>query len=101
VVVKNEEVLRISKEERHVLITVKHTKSNWICHILHRNCLLRHVIEGKIDGKKRRGGRRLQLLGDLQDERRHCNVQEETLDRTVRSSGFVSDCGHASRQTTP
>jgi len=32
-------------------------KANWIGHILHRNCLLIHVIEGKIegrsDGKKR------------------------------------------------
>jgi hypothetical protein len=23
---------------------------NWIGHILHSNCLLKHVIEGKIDG---------------------------------------------------
>jgi len=27
-------------------------------------------------------------------------VQEEALDRTVWSGGFVRDCGHASRQTT-
>jgi hypothetical protein len=25
-------------------------KANWIVHILRRNCLLKHVIEGKIEG---------------------------------------------------
>jgi hypothetical protein len=25
-------------------------KADWICHILSRNCLLKHVIEGKIEG---------------------------------------------------
>jgi hypothetical protein len=98
--VKNEGVLHIANEERCVLSTVKHRKADWICHNLRRKCLLKHVIEGKIDGSKRRGGRRQQLLNDLQDERRYCIVQEETLDRTVSSSGFVRDCGHASRQTT-
>jgi len=39
-------------------------------------------------------------MDDLQDESRYSNVHEETLDRTVWSGGFVTDCGHASRQTT-
>jgi hypothetical protein len=26
-------------------------KANWIVHILHRNCLLKHVIEVKIKGE--------------------------------------------------
>jgi hypothetical protein len=26
--------------------------ANWIGHILCRNCLLKHVIEGKIEGRK-------------------------------------------------
>jgi hypothetical protein len=25
-------------------------KAEWIGHILHRNCLLKHVIEGKVEG---------------------------------------------------
>jgi hypothetical protein len=41
----------------------------WIGHILRRNCLLKHVIEGKIDGRinvtGRGGRRRKQLLDDL------------------------------------
>jgi hypothetical protein len=27
-----------------------HQNVNWICQILHRNCLLKHVTEGKIEG---------------------------------------------------
>jgi len=26
-------------------------KANWIGHNLHRNCLLKHVIEGMIEGR--------------------------------------------------
>ena len=36
-----------------------------IGHILRRNCLLKHVIEGKIEGAGRRGRRRKQLLDTL------------------------------------
>jgi hypothetical protein len=46
--IKNE-VLRKVKEERNVLHTIKREKANWIGDILHRKCLLKHVIEGKIE----------------------------------------------------
>jgi hypothetical protein len=45
--VRNEEVLRRVKEERNVTRTVKGRKVNLIGHILHRNWLLKHFIEGK------------------------------------------------------
>jgi hypothetical protein len=41
---RNEELLHGVKEERNV-IHKKRKKANWIGHILHRNCLLQHVIE--------------------------------------------------------
>jgi len=44
----------------------KRRKAKWIVHILRRNCLLKHVIEGKIEGRVevtgRRERRRKQLL---------------------------------------
>jgi hypothetical protein len=49
--VKNEQVLQTVKEERNILHTIKRGEANWLCHILHRNCLLKHVIEGKIERK--------------------------------------------------
>ena len=39
----------IVMEERNILHTIQR-KSNWIGHILSRNCLLRHIIEGKTEG---------------------------------------------------
>jgi hypothetical protein len=62
--VTNEEVLQSVKEERNIQCTIKHKRANWIGHILRRNCLLKHVIEGKMEGKRRRGRRRKQLMYD-------------------------------------
>jgi len=48
---------------------IKRRKSNWIGHILHRNCFLQHVIEGRVEGRvevtERRERRRKQLLDDF------------------------------------
>jgi hypothetical protein len=70
--VRNEEVLHKVKEERNILLTIKRRKTNWIGHILRRNCLLKHVIEGKLEGRiemtGRRGRRRKQLLYDLKEK---------------------------------
>jgi hypothetical protein len=52
--VENKEGLRRGKEERNILHAVKRREANWICHILRRNCLLKHVIEGKIEVTGRR-----------------------------------------------
>jgi hypothetical protein len=57
------------KEERNIVHTIKRRKANWIGHILRINCLLKHVIEGKLDERiemtGRRGRRCKQLLDDL------------------------------------
>jgi hypothetical protein len=49
--VRNEEVLQGVKVERNILHTINRIKINWIGHIWRRDCLLKHVIEGKIDGR--------------------------------------------------
>jgi hypothetical protein len=41
----------------HLSYTIKRRKANWIDHKLRRNCLLKHVIEGKIEVKGRQGRR--------------------------------------------
>jgi hypothetical protein len=48
--VKNEEVSK-AKEERDILHAIKGRKFNSIGHILHRNCLLKHIIAGKTEEK--------------------------------------------------
>jgi hypothetical protein len=85
--VRNEEVLHRVKEERNIVNTIKRRKANWIGHILRGNCLLKHVIEGKLEGRiemmGRRGRRRKQLLYDLKEKRRYWKLKEEALDRTM------------------
>jgi hypothetical protein len=44
---KHEKVLRRVKEERNILYTIKRNVG-WTCHILRRNCLVEHVIAGKM-----------------------------------------------------
>jgi hypothetical protein len=55
--VRNEEVFHRDKEERNILRTVRRRKADWIDHILHGNCLQKHVIEGKIEGRTEMTGR--------------------------------------------
>jgi hypothetical protein len=85
--VRNEKVLYRIKEERNILHTIKRRKANWIGHILRRNCLLKHLIEGMLEGRiemtGRRGRRRRQLLDDLKEKRRYWKLKEEALNRTV------------------
>jgi hypothetical protein len=49
--VRNEEVLYRMKEERNILCTIKRRKASWFHHVLCRNCLLKHVIERKVEGR--------------------------------------------------
>jgi hypothetical protein len=78
------EVLQRVKEEINMLHTINRRKDKWICHILLRNCLLRHFIEGKIEGTGGGGRRGKQLLSDLEEKSRYLNLQEEALHRILR-----------------
>ena len=100
--VRNEEVLLTVKEQRNILHEIIKRKTNWVGHIMRRNCLLQQVIEGKIKGEKevtgRRGWRRRKLLDDLKE--RILDLKEEDLDRTMRRAGFGRGFGSVVIQTT-
>ena len=55
--VGKEEVLHRFKEKRNITYTVNRRKAKWIGHSLRRNCLLKQVIEAKIDGRVEVTGR--------------------------------------------
>ena len=84
-------------EQRNILHEIIKRKTNWICHMLRRNCLLKQVIEGKIKGQiavtRRQGRRRKKLLDDLKDRRGYCELKEEALDRTMWRDRFASGIG--------
>jgi hypothetical protein len=76
---RNEEVLQRVKEERKILQRIKRIKANWIGHILRNNCLIQHVIKGKIGERTevvgRRGRKRKQLLDSLKEKRGYWKFQ--------------------------
>jgi hypothetical protein len=82
---------------------MKRRKANRICHILRRNCLLKHIIEGKAEGRievmGRRGRRRKQLLADLEEKGMYWKLKDEALDRTFRRNGFGRGYGPVVRPT--
>jgi len=61
---RQEEALKRVNEDRNIVRTTKKRNANFFGHILRENCLLKHVIEGKIEGRievaVRRGRRRKQ-----------------------------------------
>jgi Na+-transporting NADH:ubiquinone oxidoreductase subunit NqrA len=83
--VRNAEVLHRVKKGRSIIYTIKRGKVNWIGHILGRNCLLKHVIEGKTE---RRGRRYKQLLDDLQETRQYGKLKEDATDCTLWTACF-------------
>ena len=89
---EKEELLHRVKEERNIQHNTNRRKANWIGHILHRNCLLKHIIEAKIEGRiemmERRGRRRKQLLDDLKETRGYRKLKEEALDYTLWRTRF-------------
>jgi len=80
----------LALEGGNILHTVKIWKTNWNDHVLHRNCLLKLVIEGKmgrIEVTGRQGRRHMQRLDDLNEKRGHWKWVEEALARTLRRTG--------------
>jgi hypothetical protein len=101
--VRNKDVLLRVKEQRNILHEIRKRKTNWIGHILCRNCLLQRVTEGKIQGgievKGRQGRRRRKLLDDLKERRGYYHLKEEALDRTIWTARFGRGFGPVVRQT--
>jgi hypothetical protein len=89
---RSQEVLQTVRE-RNILRAIKRRKAHWIGHIWRRNCLLKHVTEGKVEGRIEvtgtRGRRRKQLLDDVKERRGYWELKRESLNHTR----FVRGCG--------
>jgi len=93
------------EDERNIVQTIKRRNANWTGHTLCRNCLAKHIIEGKIEGRieetGRWGRRRKQLLGGLKEKRiGYCELKEEALYRILSRIRFVRAYGPVVRRTT-
>ena len=65
--VSNERVLNIMNKDRELLTTVKRRKAAYFGHILRgdKYSLLQLIVEGKIEGRRGVGRRRMSWLGNL------------------------------------
>jgi hypothetical protein len=87
--------------EEYPTYNKKRRKANWIGHILRRNCLLKHVIEGKLEGRTETTGRRCkQLLMMTLRKRGYWKLKEKALDRTLWRTRIGRDYRPVVRQTT-
>jgi hypothetical protein len=70
---------------------------------MYRNYLLKHIIEGKIAGRRdvtgRRDRRLKQLLDDLKEKRGYWKLKDEVLARTLLRTRFGRAYGLVVRQT--
>jgi hypothetical protein len=89
---RNDTVVHRVHEKKNILHTIKRMKANLICHILCRNCLLKHFIEENIEGgievRERLRRRRKQLLNILKGTKGYRKLKEEALYRTLWRTRF-------------
>ena len=97
--VRNKEVLHRVKKERNMLQTIKRRKAKWIGHILHRNCLLKQVTEGKIEVTRRWERRGTHLVEYMNAMTGYCKFTAEAPDHTIWITCFGRGYGPVIRQT--
>ena len=75
------------------MTSITQRKYNLVGQILRWTCLVKHLIQGRINGSievtERRGRRRKKLLVDVKEKTGYWNSKELAVDLTVRRSGFV------------
>jgi len=81
-----------AKGERNILYRVKGREVNWIGHILRKDCLLKHIIEGIQEGRtkvtEKRGRICKQLLDDLKGKKGYWKFKEEALALILLNTRF-------------
>ena len=79
--ITNEEVLRRVGEKRIMVETIARRKKNWIGHIMRGEGLMKEVMEGKIEGKREPGRKRIGMIDDLLGKERYGVLKRRAEDR--------------------
>jgi len=64
----NVEMLEMLGEKQAIVTTLVRRKKNWIGHMLKGDGLLREVMEGRMEGKRPQGRRRIGILEELYEK---------------------------------
>ena len=81
--VRNEQVLEIVKEKTTRIDVIRSRKKKWIEHVLRGNGLLKGtiLIEGRIEGKRPRGRRRIKMLDEMKEKKElYAEMKERARD---------------------
>jgi hypothetical protein len=101
--VRNQRVLHRVNEQRNILDKIETSKASWIGHSLRRNCILKHVIEEKIEVSLevmgRRERRRKLLLENLKETKEYCKLEEGTPEGILWRIRYVRNDGPVTRHT--
>jgi hypothetical protein len=61
----NEDILQSINENRGLLMSIRKRKKNWIGHVVRGSGLLKLVLEGRMEGTRRRGRKRIGMIDDI------------------------------------
>jgi len=64
----NEEMLRMTGQNRKLIETVMDRKKNWIGHVLRGDGFMLEITEARMTGKRGRGRKRIGMLDELIEE---------------------------------
>ena len=78
----NEDVLIMVDEKRELLERITKTTKRWVGHIVCGDALLKVVIEGRIDGRRPRGRKRIGMISELKEDG-HANMKRRADNREV------------------
>ena len=65
--ITNEEVLLRVGETHNLRETISMRKKRWMGHVLRREGLMKDVLEGRMEGKRLRGRKRIMMMDDIKD----------------------------------
>ena len=66
----NEDVLMLVGERRGLLDLIHKRKNHWIGHVTRHPGLLRDAMEGRLEGNRGRGRKRIKMLDDIMGDSR-------------------------------
>ena len=70
------------KDKRTLIDVIRSRKKKWIGHVLRGNGLLKETIEGRIEGKRPRGRRRVMMSDDMKEKKElYAEMKERARDR--------------------
>ena len=79
--ITNENVLKMVGEERSFIKSVRRQQRDWLGHTLRHNGLSQEVIEGRMEGERPRGRRRMNILDAVKKNRTYAELKRAAQDR--------------------